>query len=382
MINHNLIGESEYILIVDDQLDNLTLLANILTEAKYNVRRVKSGTLALNLAKSQQKPALILLDILMPELDGYQVCRQLKSDENTRDIPIIFLTALDEIKHQSRGFELGGADYITKPFNSQEVLIRVRHQLNLQKLQKQRILEAELRQNLIKEQEVNQFKSQIIQTISHEYRTPLAVILNSSELIEYRLRDRINPALKQHFDRIKLMIDRLVSLINDVLLINQIKSLNFELNPKPFNPVKSCEDLIQCLQNFQEAEGRIRFSFSENLSQETIHFDPFIFQPILEHLLKNALNFSTVDAGVSLQLIREENQLIIEVEDRGIGIPLENQDRIFEVFYRGSNVETRSGVGLGLAIVKKCVDLCQGEIHFRSQVGQGTCFTVKLPLSV
>ncbi|WP_413160167.1 ATP-binding protein [Capilliphycus salinus ALCB114379] len=381
-MNSTLISESEYILLVDDQIDNLTLLANILTEAEYNVRRVKSGTLALNLAKSQEKPALILLDILMPEIDGYQVCRQLKSEEDTRDIPVIFLSALDEIQNQSRGFEVGGADYITKPFNNQEVLIRVRHQLNLQKLQKQRILEAELRQSLIKEQELNRFRQKIIETISHEYRTPLAVILNSSELIEYRLRDQITPAIKKQFDRIKLMIVRLTNLVNDVLFANQVERDNIELNITSFNAVETCQSIIENLQKFSENERTIRFSFSENLNQENINFDLFIFRQIIEQLLKNALKFSGVESVVSLQLIREDHQLMIEVADRGIGIPLEDQDRIFELFYRGSNIETRPGVGLGLAIVKKSVDLCQGEINFSSQVGEGTCFTIKLPLSI
>ena len=381
-MNSGLMSESDYILLVDDRIDNLNLLANILTEAEYNVRRVKSGVLALNLAKSREKPALILLDILMPELDGYQVCRQLKSEEDTRDIPVIFLSALDEIQNQSRGFEVGGADYITKPFNAREVLIRVRHQLNLKKLQERRILEAELRQTLLKEREVNEFKSQIIQTISHEYRTPLSVILNSCELIEYRLREYISPPVKKHFNRIKLMVGRLTNLINDVLFVDRLKQKEFEFDLTSFYPVGLCEESIASLQNFQENQRNIVFSYPPEMGQQQIYFDPLIFKQIIEQLLKNALKFSGVESEVRLELSQEDNQLIVQVEDRGIGIPVEDRDRIFEAFYRGSNVETRPGVGLGLSIVKKCVERCKGEIDFRSQVGGGTRFTIKLPPSL
>lgn len=176
------------LLIVDDLADNLRVLSNTLSQQSYRVRCVKSGAMALVGAKAII-PDLILLDIRMPEMDGYEVCRQLKADPQTADIPIIFLSALDETMDKARAFEVGGADYITKPFQVEEVLARVKNQLTIQRLRKQ---VAEQRQQM--EQLVRETSESSISPSSPQFQqealSAIAAILDCSDrLIQYPTLD-------------------------------------------------------------------------------------------------------------------------------------------------------------------------------------------------
>ena len=197
------------LLIVDDKIDNLRLLFTTLSQEGYEVRRVLSGKQALK-AIEFEPPDLILLDIKMPDMDGYEVCSRLKQNQNTREIPVIFLSALSEAIDKVKAFEVGGADYITKPFQLSEVIARIENQLKVKRLQQKiqdqnQDLEArvearteELRQKnrelieyqqklsqaLSKEKEISNFKSNIIKVINHEFRTPLTIIFASVELLE------------------------------------------------------------------------------------------------------------------------------------------------------------------------------------------------------
>ncbi|NET85060.1 MAG: response regulator, partial [Moorea sp. SIO1F2] len=230
MNNHQAEATQAEIMVVDDTPTNLQLLSSILIEQGYQVRSMIDGLLALESALCDP-PDLILLDIIMPKIDGYEVCKQLKSNQKTQGVPVIFISALDETWDKVKAFAVGGADYITKPFQVEEVLARVENQLTLHKLQTQLIeqnqllqqeirdrisaqaalealnqeletriqartvelrdyleqlrnLESQLRQSLEREKEVSDLKSRIIFTISHEYRTPLMTILSSVELLE------------------------------------------------------------------------------------------------------------------------------------------------------------------------------------------------------
>ncbi|HBB32153.1 MAG TPA: hypothetical protein DC064_10245, partial [Cyanobacteria bacterium UBA9273] len=230
------------ILVVDDQPNNLRLLSNLLTEHGYQVRKVLSGHLALK-AIQVNPPDLILLDILMPEIDGYEVCSLLKASEQTRDIPVIFLSALNETIDKVKAFQLGGVDYISKPFQLEEVVARVENQLTIRQLslqlkdqnaqlqqeirnrittelalldlnqelenrvatrteelrlanEKLQQLEVQLRQALTQEKELNQFYNRILATIAHEYRTPLTALSSSAQILDL-YRDKLTPE-KQH----------------------------------------------------------------------------------------------------------------------------------------------------------------------------------------
>ncbi|WP_413160172.1 ATP-binding protein [Capilliphycus salinus ALCB114379] len=301
----------------------------------------------------------------------------MKSNPKTEDIAVIFLSALDDVKNKVKGFEVGGADYITKPFEALEVITRVQHQLGLRKLQKQIKLEAKLRESLIKEQEIKEFKRRIITTISHEYRTPLSIILTSAGLLEHYC-DPENAKQQKHIQRIQQMVQHLSSLVNDVALINELEQDKIILQPVPLNLIEFCQTLISELQIVRQVGERIKFSYQGN--QFVGKWDERILRQILSHLLSNAIKFSPPESEIDLKLIQEEDEIQFHVIDRGIGIPLGNRENIFDPFYRGDNIGSIQGEGLGLAIVKKCVNLYAGHILFQTELNQKTTFIVKLPL--
>jgi two-component system sensor histidine kinase/response regulator len=368
---------SEYILLVDDELDNLTVLSALLAQQGYTVRRVLNGQKALNLLRSQEPPALVMLDIMMPEMDGYEVCKQIKRDEKTQDISVIFLSALDEVKNKVKGFEVGGSDYITKPFESLEVMARVENQLGLRKLKQHIKLESQLRQSLIKEKELTELKRRIITTISHEYRTPLSVILTSAELLEHYC-DSENEKQQKHIKRIQQMVQHLSSLVNDVVLINEFEQDQVILKPITLNLIEFGKILISEIKLVRKVQQKINFSYQGH--EFFGKWDERILRQMLSHLLSNAIKFSPADSEIDLKLVQQQDTIQFQVQDRGIGILAENQEKIFDPFYRGDNIGTIQGEGVGLAIVKKCVNLYGGQILLKTELNKGTIFIITLPI--
>lgn len=368
---------SEYILLVDDELDNLTVLSALLAQQGYTVRRVLNGQKALNLLRSQEPPALVMLDIMMHEMDGYEVCKQIKRDEKTQDISVIFLSALDEVKNKVKGFEVGGSDYITKPFESLEVMARVENQLGLRKLKQHIKLESQLRQSLIKEKELTELKRRIITTISHEYRTPLSVILTSAELLEHYC-DSENEKQQKHIKRIQQMVQHLSSLVNDVVLINEFEQDQVILKPITLNLIEFGKILISEIKLVRKVQQKINFSYQGH--EFFGKWDERILRQMLSHLLSNAIKFSPADSEIDLKLVQQQDTIQFQVQDRGIGILAENQEKIFDPFYRGDNIGTIQGEGVGLAIVKKCVNLYGGQILLKTELNKGTIFIITLPI--
>ncbi|WP_081431415.1 ATP-binding response regulator [Moorena bouillonii] len=423
MNNHQAEATQAEIMVVDDTPTNLQLLSSILIEQGYQVRSMIDGLLALESALCDP-PDLILLDIIMPKIDGYEVCKQLKSNQKTQGVPVIFISALDETWDKVKAFAVGGADYITKPFQVEEVLARVENQLTLHKLQTQLIeqnqllqqeirdrisaqaalealnqeletriqartvelrdyleqlrnLESQLRQSLDREKEVSDLKSRIIFTISHEYRTPLMTILSSVELLEkYRHKFTDSQQLK-HFWRIQAAVKHMTTLVNDLLFINQAEFDRLEVKPVALNLVTFCQELVSPIQSSIGAKHSLIFSSARDW--EPILGDPKILRQIITNLISNAIKYSPHGGTILVQLNGDEETVILQIIDQGIGIPKEDQPKLFESFSRASNVGIIPGTGLGLSIVKSCVDLHGGKIHLESEVGVGTTFTITLP---
>lgn len=402
---------TEYILVVDDHPINLQILANLLEQVEYYVRIVDNGRDALNIANSDQPPILILLDVMMPDLDGYEVCEALKSNTETANIPIIFISALDDVKNKVKAFEIGGSDYITKPFQLNEVLMRVQNQINLfalkrltdqQNLLLQKLnqeleakvtertqelveknqlllnLQLELQQALSKEQELNTLKGQIITTISHEYRTPLTTILTSSDLL-LKYRAKLSEEKQtNHLHKIQISVKYLTELLEDIFFLNQANSEQINLQLFPLDIHAFCEEIIDDLKLTLKLGQQINFDYTG--LTECGHWDKQLLKQIIDNLLSNAIKFSPENAVINLYVVVDEHHLKLVIQDQGIGIPLEEQDNLFEIFYRGNNIGLTPGTGMGLAIVKKCVSLMRGHINFTSQADRGTMFNIILPV--
>lgn len=399
------------ILIVDDKIDNLRLLFTTLSREGYEVRRMLSGRKALKAAEFDP-PDLILLDIKMPDLDGYEVCSLLKKNPQTAEIPVIFLSALSEAIDKVKAFEVGGADYITKPFQLSEVIARIDNQIKLRRLQNKikeqnqllhnlnQDLEArvearteelkqknqqliryqqKLSQALAKEKEISRFKSNIIKIINHEFRTPLTIIFASVEILEKAL-DKLNKEQQENiFRRIQEAVRQLKFLFEEVLFFEQENINNIDLDLQDVNLIEFTANIVEEFNSNNKVQQKIEFEPEGNLEQ--FKWNPKVLRQIIANLLSNSVKFSPDTGSIYFKVIGDKEQVKFIIKDDGIGIPQGDRDRLFESFYRGDNVGNIGGTGLGLSIVKKCVDLYRGTIEFSSEVDVGTVFTVTLPLS-
>lgn len=225
--------EDEYkgdILIVDDTPENLRLLSNTLTNQGYEVRAVTNGTMALSVAQTDP-PDLVLLDIKMPEMDGYEVCQQLKTDVKTYDIPVIFLSALDDTSDKIKAFTVGGVDYITKPFQTEEVLVRVANQLTITRLRKKLIAQNE--ELLHSNQALEQFTS----IVSHDLRQPLQGVLGFAKLLGFKCQQTLGEEGMKLVSRIVDVASHMDELIEDLLTYSQVGSKAMTLESTDCNMV-------------------------------------------------------------------------------------------------------------------------------------------------
>ena len=408
LINHkeenlNTLPNGATILVVDDNPVNLKLLNHTLSSAGYKVKIEVNGLNVIPQVKTSI-PDLIVLDIMLPDLSGFEICKQLQADPLTRSIPIIFITALADTVDKVKGLSLGAVDYITKPFQKEELLARVRTHLHLKRLIKSleiqnqelrqltqqnedlehRVAErtAELKQALKKEKELNQLKSRFITIASHEFRTPLAIIASSSGILQ-KFSDRLNEERKQeHLQTIQHTIKHITQILDDVLMINRAEADKIELHLEAADIVDFCHHLQSAI---AESNNQHTINFSVDLGQETItnsliiQFDKKLLQQIITNLLNNAIKYSPNHNLVKFSLTKADDKIIFKISDHGIGIPEADQDNLFASFHRGSNVGNIAGTGLGLSIVRKCVDLHQGEINIDSQIGKGTTVTITIP---
>ncbi|MBD2666153.1 response regulator receiver sensor signal transduction histidine kinase [Richelia sinica FACHB-800] len=365
------------ILIVDDTPNNLHLLSSMLEEQGYEVRCANSGAMAL-IAVSTEHPDIILLDINMPDMNGYEVCQRLKNDQQTQDIPVIFLSALSETIDKVKAFRLGGVDYVTKPFQLEEVLARIETQLNLRWMQLElQQAKAQAIKALEQEQELNRLKSEFVSMISHDFRTPLTTIQGFAGLLQCGVQSLSPEVINRYIDKINNAVDHLLNLLDEILLIGSMEVGKMQHNPVEVNLKNFCTDLIDSLQCGVGNQHQLRFTCQQSSTQAEI--DITLLQQILNNLLSNAIKYSPTDSQITLELDCQPEIAIFRVRDKGIGIPLENQPHLFTAFYRCHNVGKIKGTGLGLAIVKKCVEVHQGNIFLDSTEGLGTIVTVSLP---
>lgn len=367
------------ILIVDDTPDNLWLLSTMLTQHGYEVRSAISGSVAL-MTTEIELPDLILLDINMPKMDGYEICECLQSNQRTREIPVIFLSAFNQATDKVKAFRSGGVDYITKPFQVEEVLVRVEHQLTLHRMKLElQQAKAEALKALAQEKEFSRLKSEFVSMISHDFRTPLTSIRGFADLLRHG-DQRLTPELQtRYFDKIESAVDHLLQLLNEVLLIGSIEAQRVQCQPIATNLEKLCQELIESLQPNASSQPPIQIRSEGDCTQ--VKVDQVLFHQILSNLLANAIKYSLHGESIQLRLYCQTDRFTFQVQDQGIGIPSGELPHVFDAFYRCSNVDRIKGTGLGLAVVKKCVDIHQGDIQIDSQEGVGTTFTVIIPTS-
>jgi len=371
-------GEGQDILVVDDFPTNSRLLKDLLERANYHVRVQSNGSAALE-AIRQQQPDLLLLDIHMPHMDGYEVCTRLKANKHTFDIPIIFISAVHDIEDKMTGFQVGGVDFITKPFQAEEVLARVNLHLRLHCLQKnleerdQELLEA--RQQA---EAANRAKHAFLANMSHELRTPLNIILGFTNIL--RQDPRMEHIYQKPLNDIYNNAQRLTNLLCDVLDLAKIEADGVELKYEDI-VLEAFLQEIRDLAELYEQSQQLKFEYHKKTHLPySVYSDPRRLRQILINLLGNAFKF-TQQGSVKLIVGYNNGNLLISVKDTGIGInPTQIKD-IFKPFTQACDVyKKNAGAGLGLAMCQNIVKLMQGKLQINSEPGQGSHFQVSIPI--
>jgi len=372
------------ILIVDDTEQNVQLLAHVVKKEGFNVLAAFSGPDALEIVK-KKKPDIILLDVMMPEMNGFEVCKELKSDENLNDVPVIFLSALTETDSKVKGFEVGGVDYITKPFQREEVLARIRLHVRLTRLQNElerKIMELKEREQRLNR--LNQDKDELMRVVGHDIRNPVTGIIGISEILQKR-GDQLPPNERKHmFQTIRESGQKLLSLVNDLL---QKETAERGITDLQLEDVE-LDQLIESVINLHQPTAitkDIKFEF--NLDEApTLRIDRQKIDQVIGNLISNALKFTPDKGTITVNVFQQVNNgrdiVKIEVSDTGVGIPEEKLDHLFEG-ENGQNVRLGTsgevGSGIGLQIIKQFTELHNGTIDVKSEVGEGTTFVITLP---
>jgi signal transduction histidine kinase len=365
--------DTRAVLIVDDTHASLKVLSDLLTAEGIEVHPADSGALALA-SVAANPPALILLDVLMPEMDGFEVLRRLKADPHSRHIPVMFITALTEQDRRVEGLKLGAVDFISKPFQHEELLARVKTHLELSQLRaglEQRVEERtqELRQALeqLARQEKLAVLGQMAGSVGHELRNPLAVIRNAVYFLKL-VQPEADEKVKEYIGIIESETHNAEKIINDLLDFSRIKSVDSE-------PLVVADIVRSVLERYPVPEGiSVRLDLPETLPRA--YADPRQVSQVLGNLVVNACQ-TMIDGGELTISAAVQNAFIaIAVKDTGVGITPENMQKIFEPLF----TTKAEGIGLGLAVSQKLAEANGGKIDVQSEPGKGSTFTVWLPV--
>lgn len=354
---------------VDDTPANLRLMADILKDGGHKVRLARNGKLALEAARAVA-PQLILLDINMPEMNGYEVCRRLKAEPELKDIPVIFLSALQETSDKVKAFRAGGVDFIAKPYQPEEVLARV--QIHLE-LRRQRQLFQESFEALKK---LEHLRDNLTHMVVHDMRSPLTTIAGYLTLLEDYEASKLSANGLTFIREARQSIGRLVNTVNSMLDISRLEAGELKLN------LSECAlaDLARSvLEGFEPLRGARKWTLDAPAQPVKLNADAALISRVIQNLLANAIKFTSNDGSIHISISRADNEARITVADDGRGVPPQDQERIFEKFGQVENADTRTGTGLGLFFCKLAIELHGGRVGVESQAGKGSSFWITLP---
>lgn len=372
------------ILIVDDLPKNIMVLGNNLINSNYQIAYARSGAEAIKLTETNDFD-LILLDIMMPGMDGYETCKRILTNPKTSLVPIIFITAKNDYESIVKGFEVGAKDYVTKPFNSKELLARVKTHLELkrsrEKLEQlnanleQKVLERtnELKKANEKLKRLDSAKSSFLGIISHEIRTPLNGIFGSVEILSDMHPDEDTQDI----------IQMLSESAERLLTFSELSTLITELNIDQYKLNKSKINLFE-LANLVKKEAISNYSGNQNINinidipekEECIEADDKLLKKIISDVVHNSIRFGENSVNINIQLQKEEDQVSIHITDNGKGFPKHILPFVLEVFQADSKNYVE-GKGLNLAAAKLIMEAHNGQIEVGNHQTGGACVILR-----
>ena len=362
---------SPTILIVDDNSNNVKIIAITLRAFNYKLVIATNGQSAIEMVE-KTRPDLVLMDVMMPGMDGYETCEKIKAKKVNENIPVIFLTALSEKANIIRGFEVGGVDYITKPFNKEELISRVKTHLEL------KFTRDELQKNSNYLQSLNAVKDRMFSVIGHDLRSPLGSVKMTLEYLSETIEETSTEELKSTIDLLQKTTDEVFSLLENLLGWAKSQSGNLAITKEPI-------DLMDLgYKVYLLNKGNLKFKnidFKLEIQPGTIvSADLNTITAVFRNLLSNAVKFTPNGGTISLLAKEVDDKILIEIKDSGVGIPPENLPKLFDSTKHfttfGTNRE--SGSGLGLTLCYDFVKKNDGEIWAESTVGKGTSFFLLL----
>ena len=368
------------VLIVDDNPANLGLLFEYLSRTGLEVLLSQDGEDALE--KSQfEPPDIILLDVMLSGMDGFETCRQLKAHPRTQEIPVIFITALAEAVDKIKGFEAGGVDYITKPFQPEEVRARVHAHLTIRKLQQrlqaQNILLAKQTDEL---RQLNASKDRFFSIIAHDLRSPLTALLAYTRFAAESLASFSQDELQEMVDHLRNTSEKLYELLENLLDWSKIQRGLMSYEPQT---VELGEVLLRNAAIFEPNATQKQITLTHAIPERTrAYADERMIDAVVRNLLSNALKFTYAHGHVAVTLTETDGFFAVSVADNGMGISPADLPKLFRIDqkYREIGTAGEVGTGLGLILCKELVEKNGGRIWVKSEVGKGATFTFTLPM--
>ena len=357
------------ILIVDDVSRNLQVVGSFLREAEFDVSAASSGKQALAIA-ADAVPDLILLDIMMPEMDGYETCRRLKADEKTKDIPVIFLTAKTAHEDIVQGFEFGAVDYITKPFQRQELLARVR-------------VHVELRRSRLELAQLVHDKDRLFSIIAHDLRGPLGSFMTITDYVAGHIDELEIDELRPLFREMRMTSKSVYGLLENLLEWSRIQLGTIIYSPTIFDlaaVTASVESIMRS--QFQQKQ----LSFEAHVPGDLhVRADKQMISSVLRNLVSNAIKYTPRMGRIAIetQVREQEGRVRVSVRDTGLGMSEETRRALSDGTLTRSTpgTEKEKGTGLGLMLCREMIARHGQEFMVESEIGQGSTFSFTLELA-
>jgi two-component system sensor histidine kinase/response regulator len=382
------------ILIVDDSKTNLAVISNLLSAKNYVISFAINGEMALKII-SKDPPELILMDVMMPGMNGFETCRELKKNPATENIPVIFVSANNDTENIVKGFEAGGVDYVGKPLVEREILARVELHLEVAELRdsleekvKIRTKELESANNqLTQSKEIVEaslrVKNDFFARVSHEFRTPLNAIIGFSELLQMNFENTLTENQTRDIDNINDAGKTLLKMFENILKLTELESGDIDLDIEPVEILPLWNHVNTSYSNYAHEKNIEIITDIPEEANPCVLADPNNLQWVFEALLHNAIIYNNPNGKIWFSSEPVTNGHIrLNIKDNGTGISSEKQDLIFKsVNTFGPDYASEEGLGVSLTAAQKLIAKMSGQIGFTTEVNKGTTFFLELPLA-